>query len=72
MCCWLEQKKPKSTRHLHFSTTTPVAQVTAMGKPDGGSGDWENDTAVVLGYAWWLEVDSQSHSARRREKKVSL
>lgn len=51
MCCWLEQKKPKSTSHLPFSTTSLTALVTATGKTDGGSGDQENDISVVLGYA---------------------
>lgn len=50
MCYWLEKKEPKSTSHLHFSGTPPTAQVTAMGKPDGESGDYGN-ISVVLGYA---------------------
>lgn len=72
MCCWLEQKKPKSTNHFPFPKTSLTAEVTAIGKIDGWSGDQENDISVVLGYALQVKVDVQSHSVCRRKKKVSL
>lgn len=69
MCCWLEQKKPKSTSHFPFSTPSLTDRVTAIGKTDGGSGDQKNDISVVLGYTLQVEVHGQSHNVCRRKKK---